>query len=306
VTSGLLGRAGSDIIGAPRLWAVGLAGFLASGGIIVFALPIVVLPSVVGMSTFIGPNAVTAAGPSPSFVELVVATTAVLGAWILLGTAISVAAERTLVRAVIDPAAASTRDPGLAALVAIRLISLVPFAVAVALGSARLGQIGYQELILPSDSSAPFVIRVLSAAPEIMALLGLGWLASELVGSVSIRLAIVDGRGIGGSIVGALVWTGRHPIRSLGLLVVTVLAATLLIAPALFASVVAWSAARTALFDGASPPRTALTVTLFIAIWAGALVLAGIVAAWRSAAWSLAVMEDHRVGGPATGSGGTL
>ena len=72
------------------------------------------------------------------------------------------------------------------------------------------------------------------------------------------------------------------------------------------AAVVAWSAARSALLGDASPPVTALAVALFVAVWGGALALAGLVAAWRSAAWSLAVMGDHRVGGLVPGSGGTL
>lgn len=288
------------------MWAIALAGFLAGGGIVVFALPIVVLPSVVGMSTFIGPNAVTAAGPSARFVDLVVVTAAALGTWILVGTVISVAAERALVRAVAEPAADRLRDPGLLALTLIRLSSLVPFALAVALGATRLGEVGYQELILPSDSNAPFVVRVLLSAPEVVALLVLGWLISELLGSVSIRLAIVEGRSTIGSVVGAPGWIVGHAIRALEVLAATAVAGGLLIAPALVASSVAWSAARTVLLDGASPPLTALAVGVFVAVWAGALALAGLVAAWRSAAWSLAVMGDHRVGGLVPGSGGTL
>ncbi len=306
MTGGLLGRAGRRVIGDPRLWAIALAGFLASGGIVILALPIVVLPSVVGVSRFIGPNAVTAAGPSPRFVGLVVTTIVVVGVWILVGTVISVAAERALVRAVVARPSDGRRDPGLAALSAIRLISLVPFGLAIALGATRLGQVGYEELILPSDSNAPFVIRVLLAAPEVVALLVLGWLISELLGSVSIRRAMAEDRGTIGSVTGALRWTARHPIRALEVLGATGLAGVLVVAPASVAAVVAWSAARSALLGGASPLVTALAVALFVAVWGGALALAGLVAAWRSAAWSLAVMGDHRVGGLVPGSGGTL
>ncbi len=306
VTGGLLGRAGSVVIGAPRLWAIGLAGFLTSGGIVLFALPIIVLPSVVGMSTFIGPNAVTAAGPSGRFVGLVVTAAVSLGAWILLGTLLTVAAERALVCAVVEPRSARGKRAGLARLVAIRLVSLVPFGLAVAVGGARLGQVGYQELILPSDSGAPFVVRVLLATPEVVALVILGWLTSELLGAVSLRLAVADDRGTGGSIAGAVGWIARHPLGALELLVATVLAGVLLIAPALVVALAAWSAARTALLGGAAPGVTAFAVVLFVAVWGNALALAGLVAAWRSAAWSLAVVEDHRGGGPTPRSGGTL
>ncbi len=137
-------------------------------------------------------------------------------------------------------------------------------------------------------------------------MLVVGWLASELLGSVSIRRALAEDRSTIGSVTGALRWTARHPIRAVEVLGATVFAGALLIAPALVASGAAWSAARSALLGGASPLLTALAVGVFVAVWAGALALAGLVAAWRSAAWSLAVMGDHRVGGLVPGSGGTL
>ena len=86
VTAGSLPRAARIVFDAPRLWALGLAGFLARGGIVLFALPIVVLPSVVGLTTFIGPNSVTAAGLAPRFVAIVAITTVVLVGWIVLAT----------------------------------------------------------------------------------------------------------------------------------------------------------------------------------------------------------------------------
>ena len=53
-------------------------------------------------------------------------------------------------------------EVGLADLFVVRLVSLLPFALGVAIGGARLGQVGYQELILPSDSTTPFVVRASS------------------------------------------------------------------------------------------------------------------------------------------------
>ena len=48
----------------PALLAVGLVGFLARGGLILFTLPIVVLPTPTGISNFIGGTALTGAGAS--------------------------------------------------------------------------------------------------------------------------------------------------------------------------------------------------------------------------------------------------
>ncbi len=301
-----------ETLGSPRLWAIGLAGFLARGGIVAFALPIVVLPSVVGLTTFIGPNSVTAAGLAPRLVALLALTVALLAAWVVLGTLVAAAVDRVLVRAVLDidgpgaPPDGADRGPGLARLVAIRLASLVPFGLGVAVGGVRLGQVGYQELILPSDSTTPFVLRVLLGAPEVVALLVLTWLASELLGSVAVRLAIVEGRTVVGSLAAGLGWIVRRPVRSAAVSLVTVLGSLVVVGPAVAAATLAWGGVRAVLLGAADPVAVVAVVALFVVTWAGGLALAGIAAAWRSAAWSLAVVEDHRGGGPVPARGGTL
>ena len=40
----------------PALWIVALCGFLARGGIVLLVLPMIPLPSTVGMATFVGPT----------------------------------------------------------------------------------------------------------------------------------------------------------------------------------------------------------------------------------------------------------
>ncbi|MDP9483130.1 MAG: hypothetical protein M3P84_07915 [Chloroflexota bacterium] len=310
---GLLTTAALDTLRAPRLWTIGLAGFLARGGIVPFALPVIVLPSVVGLTTFIGPNSVTAAGLAPRLVVLLALTAVTLAATLLLGTLVGVATERALIGAIVTGhvgeagrGSLAAGSPALAALVAIRLVALVPVGVAVALGGAHLGQVAYQELILPSDSSAPFVVRVLLAAPEVVVALVAAWLVSELVGAVAVRLALLDRRSIAGALGGALVWIARRPVRSLAVLVATTLGSVVLIGPALVGCAVAWSVVRTVLLGGSDPTQALGLVGLFVSCWIGGLVLAGFAATWRSAAWSLAVVEDHRVGGPSSVVGGNL
>jgi hypothetical protein len=313
VSRGLLTTAALDALGAPRLWAIGLAGFLARGGIVLFALPLIVLPSVVGLTTFVGPNSVTAAGLAPRLVVLIALTTGTVAVALLLGTLVGVATERALVRAMVTGpstdagrARAAAGSARLAALVAIRLVALVPLGLAVALGGARLGQIGYQELILPSDSAAPFVVRVLLAGPEVVAALIVAWLFSELIAAIAVRLALVDRRGIPGALGGALVWIVRRPLRSVAIVAGTTLGSGVLVGPALVASAVAWSGVRRALLSGSDPTVALGSVALFVAAWIGGLVLAGLAATWRSAAWSLALVEDHRVGGRPAVDGGNL
>lgn len=313
VTHGSLTTAALAALGAPRLWAIGLAGFLARGGIVLFALPIVVLPSVVGVTTFIGPSSVTAAGLAPRFVILIVLTVLALAAAVLFGTFVGAVTERFLVRAIVEgrmeqPAryGRAPVSPALAALVVIRLVALVPLGLAVAVGGARLGHVGYQELILPSDSSAPFVIRVLLAAPEVVAALIVAWLISELIAAVAVRLAVRDGRGPTRAIGGALVWIVRRPVRSLVVVIATTMGSLVVVGPGLVAGTVAWSGIRTVLLGSSDPTAALGPVALFVASWMGGLVLAALAATWRSAAWSLVVMGDHRGGGPPAVGGGTL
>ena len=311
MTDGSLWTAARIVLPAPRLWALGLAGFLARGGIVLFALPIVVLPSVVGLTTFIGPNSVSAAGLTARFVALVAITTAVLIGWIVLATLVGAAVDRAIVRAVLPHVGrAATNDavgePGLAGLFVVRLVSLAPFAIGVALGGLRLGQVGYDELILPSDSTTPFVLRVLRGAPEVVAVLVLTWLASELIGAVAVRVALVERRPALQSLGRALGWIAHRPLRAFAVLLVTVLASLIVVGPLVVAATALWTAVQRVLLGDPDPLAGLAIVALLVVVWAAGLTLSGIVAAWRGAAWSLVVLEDHRGGGPVDARGGTL
>jgi hypothetical protein len=147
---------------------------------------------------------------------------------------------------------------------------------------------------------------VLLAAPEAVAVLIVGWLASELLAAVAVRLALDDRRSIAGAFGGALVWIVRRPVRSLAVLIGTTIGSLVVVGPALIVSTMAWSGVRTALLGPTEPTVALAWVVLFVAAWIGGLVVAGVVATWRSVAWSLVVMGDHRVGGPPAIEGGTL
>jgi len=307
VTAGFLVRAARLAIGSPGRWPIGLAGFLARGGIVPFALPIVVLPSVVGLTTFIGPTSISAAGIAPRFSAIAAAAVVIVAGWVVLGTLAGVAADRALVLAAL-PEGDGRREsePGLARLLAVRLISLAPFGVALAVAGVRLGQVAYQELILPSDAVRPVVVRVLADAPEAVALLLLGWLASESIGAIAIRRLVLGERSIARALAGAAWWPVRHPIRWLALTVVPTLGSLVVVGPVLIVAAALWSADRAVLFGPADPSAILGQTAAFVAIWSAGLALAGIAAVWRSTAWSLATTEDHRGGGPLTVAGGTL
>ena len=59
--------------------------------------------------------------------------------------------------------------------------------------------------------------------------------------------------------------------------------------PALAASAVGWPRVRDILVDGRDPVVVAGAVAIWVAIWLGGLVLAGVGAAFRAAAWTLEV-----------------
>jgi len=322
VTGGLLGTAALIALTRPRLWAFGLAGFLARGGIVLFVLPILTLPSVVGVTTFVGPTAITAAGLSPRFVALAAVAAAILAAWLVAGTLVVAAVDVALVREALRPDEAAgwpgadrvgpgdrgdRADRGLVRrLFVVRLVTLVPLGLALAWGAARLVDIGYRELILPGDLARPFVLRVLASAPEVVLALLVAWLAGELLGTVAVRLAIVECRSAGPALRGALRSIVRRPLGPLGILVATLGGSIVVVAPPLAAATIAWEAVRTSLLGSAELAPTLLAVGVFVAVWLGGLVLAGIAAAWRSIAWSVALVRDHRGAGAGTVNGGTL
>jgi hypothetical protein len=69
----------------------------------------------------------------------------------------------------------------------------------------------------------------------------------------------------------------------------------LLAAPGLAAVTLGWTRVRAVILDGRDPLTILLAVTLWVAVWLGALVLAGVGAAFRNAAWTL---ELPRTGDP--------
>lgn len=321
MTGGLLGTAALIALTRPRLWALGLAGFLARGGIVLFVLPILTLPSVVGLTTFVGPTAITAAGLSERFVALAAAAAAILAAWLVAGTLVGAAVDVALVREALLPDEAAgwpgadphrgdlggNGDRGLVRrLFVVRFVTLIPLGLALALGAARLVDVGYRELILPGDLARPFVLRVLAGAPEVILAILVAWLAGELVGAVAVRLAIVEGRSVGPALRGALRSIVRRPLGPLGILATTLGASVVVVAPPVAAATIAWGAVRTSLLGDAKLAPALLAVGVFVAAWLGGLVLAGIAAAWRSIAWSVALVRDHRGAGAGTVDGGTL
>ena len=319
---GAYGAAARLVLGRPRWWLLALAGFLVRGGIVPFALTILVLPSVVGLTTFVGPTAITAAGLSGRFIGLLAASAAIATAWLLLGSVVGSLVDLALIREVLgldgldigvrggdaeehldgsrrgtDRAVGGSgtraRRSGrrlVLRLVLVRLLALVPLAAAGAWGVGRLIEVGYRELVLPGDLARPFVLRVLDGAPDVVAGILVVWLAGELVGATAVRLIVVDDRSVLASLGGALRRLGRSPFRTTSVMVVSMVASLMILAPALLAVGLIWRIVHTVLLAQSVSVASLGAVILSLALWLTVLLLAGVTAAWRSACWSLTLV----------------
>jgi Ni,Fe-hydrogenase III small subunit len=83
----------------PSLWVYALVAFLARGGIVVLALPIVVAPTFIGLANFVGPASVSAGGPGPRLIALLVVGLAAAAVLVVVGACVAAAAEVALHRA---------------------------------------------------------------------------------------------------------------------------------------------------------------------------------------------------------------
>jgi hypothetical protein len=285
-----------------------LAGFLARGGIVLFSLPILVAPSVVGLGTFIGPASITPDGPTTGLIVRIAVWVGLAMVALVTGTIIGAASEIELVRSgeALTPGALGQAEPSggsrrlLARVVLIRLVGLAPLVIVLAVGLQRLGQIVYLELTLPTNLVTPIGLRVAVQAPEVVGAIVLAWLAGELVAGLAVRLAVRDGSGAGRSLAGACGLLARRPIDIL----VVSLGSLLVVIPALALAVLlvegTWQLARAALLGGAGLAGVGgmLGSTLLLVLaWTAGLTLAGALATWRSLGLTLTVGEDHRGSG---------
>ena len=217
--------AARGVLSSPVMWVVGAAGFLARGGILVLALPILSLPTPVGVTLLVPPLSVTTSGISSVFLPellaagavtvLVVALGLLLGALadavvyqqlVGLARAHATAAHDTAARdtAARDTAAHDTAAPGsilpaampgprdgaprlVAKLIGVEVLALLP-AIAMSIFTvSRLIAVGEQEYLLPSSTSVPYVARVLQGASTALVALGACLLLADVVNALLSR-----------------------------------------------------------------------------------------------------------------------
>ena len=182
-----LGRGLLVTLATPPTWPLALAAFLIRGGIILLVIPIVVVPTPVGLGNAFGPTLTAIALgqlPLEAVVGAGLAGLAIV-AWLFGGGWLAAALEAegarmvaADVRATDGRARARTlagrdrvpRAGGSVAgrILAARLVAAIPLVLVVAWASFRLVLTTYNELTAPRDVTTPIVLRVLAATPEVV------------------------------------------------------------------------------------------------------------------------------------------
>lgn len=293
--------ASAVVTSRPRLWVLALLAFLARGGLVPLVIPMLVLPTFVGLSNIVGPTSVTAAGPTPRLVAMVAAWLGVVLVAIVAGTLIAAAAEVALYGATVAPGADHawsgfpSREVGAIAppsrraalrVAAVRLALLLPVALVLVVAVPAWVQVAYRELLLPTDLAVPLPVRVIAGAPLAAAGLVATWLVTEVLGGLAARRITLRGSSIAAALKGAAGDLERAPVSALLTVALAIAGTLLLLVPAVAVVGRAWEHARIALVDGPDAAGVILATFALIAAWAACLGVAGIAAAWRSLLWT--------------------
>ena len=296
------------VLETPATWAFALVGFLVRGGWLIVLAPIVVLPTAVGIGNVVAPllEDIAFGRNTDDVVRSVGTALVVVAAWLLVGGLLAAATEietvrRTAASAELGVAAAMDRPGATRRVFVVRILALLPLIVALAWAVVRFVGVGYREFTNPSDVAVPVALRIVMGAPDAALGIVAAWSFGEIVGGIAARRIVLAGDGVRAALRGAIGRLRAGTARSIGL---AALSAVILITVFLITGIAtgtAWDALRGALAEGDASIATSLILVLFVALFAGGLVLIGLVSAWRSALWTVDVLD---AGGP--GPNGTF
>lgn len=299
----------------PATWVVGLAGFLAGGGLVIAAWPILVLPTPTGLQNLLGSPVSTLVfgAPSAGLVTLIAGSIAAGVVILVFGLLVGAWAERRGIAMVIEaaaeegyiaPAADLAGAPGFGRVALLRLLSLGPPLIAAALSWQTLYDATYRELILPGDLVTPLPLRVIAQVPGQLGAVLVAWLLADAAAATGVRRLVLERRRV--LAAWALGWADlvRRPHRLVATALVGVGGLVLVAGPALGVAALGWTRIREVLGIGRDPVVEVLAVMTWVATWLGALVFGGVGAAFRAAAWTLEAARApnrHRPGTPTRG-----
>ncbi len=280
---------------SPLSWIAGAAGFLARGGLVALALPILSLPTPVGVTLLVPPIAVTTSGISASFIpELVAlgvaACVVIVAALVLAATADAVAFDR-LVEQGSGHAGVRHLRGIVARLVGVEIVALIPTVIAAVVAADNLIAVGEHEYLLPSSSAVPYVVRVLRGAWPSVTAVAACLLVSDLVNAVLSRAVLRRAFGWPRPEGARHASFARSAVRVAGTWAAAWLVTGVSLALAVAVVELAWPPARDAYTATMSAPGpapvelAAATVGLVVA-WIAAVLIAGLGSSIRTLLWS--------------------
>jgi len=309
-------------LGRPSWWLLALAGFLVRGGVLLFVLAIVSLPSPLVISNLVAPMLVPAVLGRVDVGTLlpIILGVALVAIWLIGGAWIAAATEVVLIRdaheAMIDEGLAVRPPPPAGRLLTARvatahLIAHVPTALTLAIGAVRIVNVAYLELTSPFEVTTPLVLRVIAGAAAPIGAIVVVWLFGEIVGGLAARRIVLDGASLLGGLrrgVGDLI---RRPAGTLLPALTTTLVLAVDLAALLGVIAFVWSQVRERLAaSSVDAPGVTVALLAFGGTWIGALALTGLIDAWRSAAMTFEFERAVVAGAVRTGSdpdpGGTI
>ena len=305
---------------------VALAGFLLRGGIVLLALPSVILPSVIGIAGVTGVDAISIAGqPTTWLVELIALAIVAAIAWLAVASLVGSLTDVWLIQMTLE--SGRGRRPGslplphmslLLRLAAIRMICLVPLAIALAWAATRIFTATYDQLTTPSNLTSPLPLRVIFAAGDAVAVVVVVWLVTETLAAIAVRREVLAGGGIWRSVLGAAGQIAHRPISTLLAVVVSYATSAVAIGLALVGTSAAFDWCRIAArnqepiaiklgIGGFSTARDfrpiafALATLALAVAWVAALAVSAVTSAWRSAAFTNEVADALSATSPRAG-----
>ena len=279
----------------PSSWAVCLAGFLARGGILLFVLPLVRLPTTASLANQVVP----VVQPSVfgtftiGFVQFLVVIVAGLLGWLVVGGLIGAWADVTAIReALADEEIGGwdgTMPPAgrslLVRVMAARIVAHLPLVVWLIAIIPVVFLATYAELTNPGEVISHLFLRTLAhVSVQVTVLVALWWLG-ETAGGLAARRIVVGDASVLRAVAAGWGDLGRHAVTAGLTLLVTTLGLALAVVPALLAASFGWRFVRLSVPEGRSL-EAIVAVTAFVLIWLGGLVIAAAAAAWRSHAWT--------------------
>jgi hypothetical protein len=189
--------------------------------------------------------------------------------------------------------------PGTWRVAVVRLLALAPVAIVVGVVARSVYDATYRELLVPQDLETPLPLRVIADAPGAVVAVLVTWLLADAAASVGVRRLVLERRPV--LVAWLLGWADlvRRPLRVLPTAVLGLVVVAVIVAPSLLAASIGWDRVRGILVDGRDPILAFAAVLVWVAIWLGGLVLAGVGAAVRANAWTLELpVRDRRNDSP--------